>query len=79
MAVTEFASDSRFQTIADRLTSIERIEAMICLSAAALILLSIPFLVNIVLCLATSQKRSLLDFAAGEIAIDKKTSVILDE
>lgn len=132
MAVTEFTSDSRFQSIADRLTSIERIEAMICLSAAALIFLSIPILinkngetafmhlwsicfvdtlgyrvrwrhkiirslvtlllyaslvflfgipllVNIILCLATSQKRSLLDFAAGEIAIDKKTSVILDE
>ena len=49
------------------------------LHASSAYLFGIPLVANIIVCLATPQKRSLIDFASNETAIDKKTSVILEE
>ena len=51
---------------------------IIVLNAVSVYLFLIPLAVNIVLCLATPHKRSLIDYASNEIAIDQKASVILD-
>ena len=48
------------------------------LYASSAYLFGIPIIVNAIVMLATSEKRSLLDLASNETAIDKKTSVILE-
>ncbi len=131
LALTEFTSSERFQSIQGRLQTVERLEVLICMAVATAIFISlpvllnkngetammhlfsicfvdsfgykvkwrnkilralvtlilnavsvylfaIPILVNAVVFLATPSKRSLIDFAANESAIDKKTSVILE-
>lgn len=129
-ALTEFTNSERFTTVVNKLQTIERLEALICvafsslfiaipalinkngetafmhilgivfsdsygykvkwknkiirfimimlLNASSAYLFGIPLLVNALLCLFTPQKRSLIDYASNETAIDKKTSVIIE-
>lgn len=49
------------------------------LYASSVYLFGVPILVNAIVMFVTSQKRSVLDYASNEIAIDKKTSVILED
>lgn len=49
------------------------------LYAASTYLFAIPLVINAIICLATGQKRSIVDFASNMTAIDRKTSVIIDD
>ena len=47
------------------------------LYASSIYLFGVPMVINAIVMFATPSKRSLLDFAANEASIDKKTSVII--
>lgn len=132
LAVTEFTEGERFQNITSTLTTIERLEALICMSVATLVFLCLPILinkhsetafmhvlsicfvdsygyqvkwkhkiiravvtlllyassaylfgapilVNMVVMLVHKERRSLIDLASNETAIDKRTSVMLED
>ena len=49
------------------------------LHSASVYLYGVPIVINAIVCLLTPQKRSVIDYASNETAIDKKTSVILEE
>lgn len=51
---------------------------VILLNASSAYLFGIPVAINGLICLLTPQNRSLIDYASNETAIDKKTSVILE-
>lgn len=51
---------------------------IILLNASSTYLFAIPLVVNSLLCLFTPNNRSLIDYASNETAIDKKTSIILE-
>lgn len=48
------------------------------LYASSIYLFGVPIVVNAIVMLATQNKRSLIDMASNETAIDRKTSVILE-
>lgn len=48
------------------------------LYSSSVYLFGIPIVINAIVMFATPQKRSLLDYASNETAIDKKTSIILE-
>jgi len=52
---------------------------IVLLYASSAFLFAIPLLVNIIISLLTPMKRSLLDYASNMVAVDRKTSVIIDE
>ncbi len=56
------------------------VRAIVTLSlySSSVYLFGIPLLINAIVMFATPQKRSLLDYASNETAIDKKTSIILE-
>ncbi len=51
---------------------------VVMLNAVSVYFFGIPLLVNAILCLLTPEKRSLLDYASNLVAIDKKSSVIVE-
>lgn len=52
---------------------------IVLLYTASAYLYFIPLLANIFVCLATKEKRSLMDLASNMTAIDKKISIIIEE
>lgn len=52
---------------------------IVLLYTASAYLYFIPLLANIIVCLVTKEKRSLMDLASNMTAIDKKISIIIEE